>query len=482
MKNINPLLLLDFYKVCHQKQYPKNISKIVSYYTPRTSRIDGLDYIVHFGLQGYIKEYLIDMFNDNFFNKDIEEIMAEYKEFFDNHLSIGVIEYDRIRELHKLGYLPIKISSLPEGTKVPIGVPMFEITNTHPDFAWLVNTLETQISATLWHAQVSATIGRLYRDIVNKYYDMTVDDSMPAYKALGDFSMRGQESVESATKSSAGFLLSFTNTATVPAIIYLKKYYEGRKDNTGFGAISTEHSTVTSNFIVDGDEETMFLRLLTETYPTKNFSYVADSYDYWNFIDNILPKHVKKIRQRYNTTFIRGDSGDPVEVVTKTVYKLWDIFGGYTNNKGYKVLDNTIRVIYGDSITLKRAEEIYDLLAKEGFASNNVVLGVGSFSMQCMEDINGILQPFTRDTFGVAIKSTYCEVEGKPIMIFKSPKEDSTKKSHTGLCSVLNMEGKLECIDKLLDHHPDNLLQEVFVDGKITKEITLQEIRQNLRG
>jgi nicotinamide phosphoribosyltransferase len=490
MININPLLLLDFYKTTHYEQYPKNITKIVSYYTPRMSRLNGENELVMFGLQGFIKEYLIDSFNDNFFNQPKEKVISQYKRILDNTLGKNIVNYDKIEALHDLGYLPIEIKAVAEGTRVPIKVPMIEITNTHKDFAWLVNTLETALSCTLWHTQVSANVGYRYRQIVNKYFNISADDNIARSRALGDFSMRGQESCESAIKSSAAFCLSFLNTATVPAILYLEKYYncDCTKDQVAYGAISTEHSVMTSNFAVDGNEISMVKRLLNDIYPNNGFSMVSDSYDYWNMVDNILPECKEDILRHGGYIGVRGDSGDPVEITTETVKRLWEKFGGTINSKGYKVLDSHIKVIYGDSITPQRAESIYKILIDNKFSCSNVMLGVGSFSMQCMEQ-GGELKPYTRDTFGIAIKATYCEVNGRPIQIFKDPKTDTGKfkKSQKGMCAVFrNADGKLDYKDgfdsQSIKNFKGNLLEPVFKDGKMIREQSLMEIRNILHN
>lgn len=332
---------------------------------------------------------------------------------------------------------------------------------------------------------ISATVGASYRDIVEKYYDISVEDSISRERALGDFSFRGQESLQSAVKSSAGWCLSFYNTATVPVIPFLEEMYhcDCTKEPVAYGAVSTEHSVMCSNYAVDGDEITLLRRLLTEIYPDTSFSAVLDSYDYWNVIDNILPQLKKEILAHNGCMLMRGDSGDCVEVVTKTVFKLWDIFGGTVNSKGYKVLDPHVKAIYGDSITIQRCEAIYKILIENGFACNNVSLGVGSFSMQCVEE-EGMLKPFTRDTFSVCIKATYCEVAGKPIPIFKDPKEGGFKKSQKGICrvfrdadaNILFQDGyTLESIAG-----QENLLETVFQDGVLVREQSLAEIRERL--
>lgn len=487
----NPMLLIDFYKAVHAEMLPKGITKSVSYFTPRMSRVDMWDKVVMFGLQGFCKEYLIDYFNDNFFNVPFDEAIGSYRRIMDATLGESAYNIKKIENLHKLGYLPIEIVALAEGTRVPMHVPMFGITNTHPNFAWLPQALESLISAEMWHPMISATVGYTYRQIVNKYFDETCDDNVARNRALGAFDFRGEECLQSATKAGAGWCLSHLNTATVPTIPYLEKNYncDCTKESVAFGSPSTEHSVMCSNFAVDGDEETLIKRLLTEIYPNTSFSAVLDSYDYWNIVDNVLPKLKKEIMEHNGCLLVRGDSGDCVEVVTKTVFKLWDEFGGTINSKGYKVLDPHVKAIYGDSITIQRCEEIYKILKENGFACSNVALGVGSFSFQCVEE-NGMLKPFTRDTFSSCIKATYCEIEGKPYPIFKNPKDGGFKKSQKGCCIVFNVndsnKNEISYVDGFswdkASKCEENLLKTVFKDGKIVKEQSLSEIRKVLHN
>jgi nicotinamide phosphoribosyltransferase len=378
---------------------------------------------------------------------------------------------------------------------------MLEVSNTLPEFAWLTNAIESRISCELWHTMISANIGYEYRQIVDYWYDLTCEDDISPSKALGDFSMRGQESSASAYKSSAAWLLSHLNTATVPAIPYLEKYYncDCTKEPVGFGAVSTEHSVMCSNAAVDGDEITMVKRLLTEIYPNNSFSMVSDSYDYWRMVDEILPQCKEEIEAHNGCLLVRGDSGDPVDVVTETVFHLGEHFGYTINSKGYKVLNPRIKAIYGDSITLSRAQMIFTVLEENGWAANNVVLGVGSFSMQCLEEWAHLkssdgeripythLNPFTRDTFGIAIKATHCIMkDGEEHFVFKNPKESTFKKSHKGCCVVYQGEdGELICEDehKFDETYCDkNELKTVFKNGKMVKEYSLAEIRYRLHG
>jgi len=362
---------------------------------------------------------------------------------------------------------------------------MLGITNTHEDFAWLPQALESLISAEMWYPQITATVGKTYRDIVNKYYAETVEDNVPRAKALGAFDFRGDMCVDAALKAGAGWCLSFLNTATVPVIPYLENIFncDCEKEPVAFGSVSTEHFVMCSNYAVDGDEITFLRKLLTELYPNTSFSCVLDSYDYWNVIDNILPQLHDEIMAHNGCMLMRGDSGDCVEVVTKTVFKLWEQFGGTVNSKGYKVLDPHVKAIYGDSITVQRCEEIYEILKNAGFACSNVALGVGSFSMHCIEEDN-MLKPFTRDTFSSCIKACYAEVDGKCYPIFKNPKDGGFKKSQKGLCYVYEEDGELKYKDEYTSENiPEgNLLVPVFKNGKMLVDYTLDEIRQRLNG
>ena len=504
MKQTNAMLLIDFYKACHAEMNPKGMTKSVSYFTPRMSRVTMWDKVCNFSLQAFCQKYLIEYFNENFFDIPLEVVESDYRRIMDHTLGSKAYGFGKIGRLHELGYLPIEIISLPEGAMVDMHIPMFGITNTHPDFAWLPQALESLLSAEIWHPMLAATVGHTYREIVNKWFDKTCDDDLPRSRAIGAFDFRGEECLESATKAGAAWCLSFVNTATVPAIPYLEKYYDCdcTKEPVAFGSASTEHSVMCSNYAVDGDEETFLRRILTEIYPDVSFSAVLDSYDYWNVIDNVLPKLKPEIMAHNGCMLMRGDSGDCVDVVTKTVFKLWEHFGGTINSKGYKVLDPHVKAIYGDSITIERIKDIYEILEKNGFACSNVALGVGSFSFQCVEeyetvtgrDANNsenivtiktkVLKPFTRDTFSSCVKCTYCEINGVPTPVFKNPKDGGFKKSQKGCCIVT----KSPLGYKFTDGHTweeaynasENLLKPVFRNGEFIKRYTLKEVRKNL--
>ncbi|HDK7314161.1 TPA: nicotinate phosphoribosyltransferase [Clostridium botulinum] len=489
---MNSMLLTDFYKTIHHHCYVEGLEYLTSYWTPRMSRTKENE-VVMFGLQGFIKKYLIQYFNDNFFNKSKEEIINEYKRIIKYTMGENYADTEHIERLHDLGYLPLEIKAISEGTLVPIKVPMIQIKNTIKGFGWLVNYLETFMSCNIWLPITSATTGHAFRKIINGYYDTSVEEgARDKNSACGDFSMRGMTCLESAINSSAGHLLSFTSTATIPVIPYLEKYYNCNVENEviGLGTPSTEHSVMSS--YGKSHELDCYKRLINEQYPKGNLSIVSDTYDYWSLLTKQLPKLKEGIMKRDGKVIIRPDSGNPVDIICgdnkarkdSPAYRgsieiLWDIFGGYINKKGYKVLDSHIGLIYGDSITVERCEEICERLIQKGFTVSNVTFGVGSYSYQYN----------TRDTYSFALKATHAVVDGKERFIFKEPQTDSGnfKKSQKGMCIVYkdkynNITYKDELFIEEVKNFKNNLLTTVFKDGEIIKEYTLEEIRQRLNG
>jgi len=489
---MTPIHYSDFYKTDHRRQYPENTQYVYSNMTARSSRIPGVNHVVFFGLQYFIKKYLIEEFNENFFNKPKEEVLLKYKRRLDTSLGPDSVPLDHIEELHDLGYLPISIRALPEGTLVPLRVPFLTIENTNPKFFWLTNFLETLMSTVLWHPITVATIAFEYRKLLEKYAAASSD--LPEFVLWQghDFSMRGQTSLESASVSSAGHLLSFYGTDTIPAIDMLETYYHAVIGDTMIGGsvAATEHSVMCF-----GGKETeleTYDRLISKVYPKGIVSIVSDTWDYWKILTETLPTLKDKIMSRDGKVVIRPDSGDPVKIICGdldaplgtpenegTARLLWKVFGGTVNSKGYRQLDPHIGMIYGDSITLERADEICRQLMSLGFASTNIVFGIGSYTYQHV----------TRDTFGMAIKATAGYVDGKELHVFKDPKTDNgTKKSAKGYLAVEDRNGGLVLVDELTkeDSMRLGLLDLVFhnglSNGLSVRLNTLSSIRSRIDG
>ena len=482
---MNSLLLTDGYKVDHRRQYPEQTTLVYSNWTPRKSRISGVNKVVLFGLQYFIKKYIIEDFNCNFFSKPKEEVVKEYSRRINNYLGANAVGTAHIEALHDLGYIPMVIKALPEGASVPIRVPMFTMYNTIPEFFWLTNYFETLVSTTIWMPCTSATIAKQYRLILDQYAKETSSQQEFVDWQGHDFSMRGMAGLEAAQMSAAGHLLSFTGTDTIPAIDFLEQYYNANSDAEliGGSVAATEHSVMCMGTNL-GEQET-FKRLITEVYPGGVVSIVSDTWDLWKVLTEYLPNLKEEVLNRDGKVVIRPDSGDPADIICgnpngKTeveqkgvVTLLWETFGGTTNDKGFKELDAHIGAIYGDSITVERATDICERLKKKGFASTNVVLGIGSYTYQYN----------TRDTFGFAMKATYGEVDGVGREIYKDPiTDDGTKKSAKGLIKIEQQEGDYVLIDQVSwEEEKTGALQEVFKDGKLVKEFSLKEIRDRIK-
>jgi nicotinamide phosphoribosyltransferase len=489
---LNPLTALDFYKTGHRIQYPEGTTLVCSNLTPRSDKLSNIPAdqfdrrIVFFGLQYFVKHFLIDTWNAEFFEMPKAEVVAKYKRRMDTSLGVGAIPVDHIEALHDLGYLPICIKALPEGSAVPIKVPVLVIYNTHPDFFWLTNYLETILSCYLWKPTTSATVAHHYRILLDRYAKETGADAGFTQFQAHDFSFRGLSGPEDAALSGAAHLTSFVGTDTVPAIDLIEDYYNGdaEKELIGCSVPATEHSVMCMG--THEAEIDTFRRLITKLYPKGIVSIVSDTWDFWKVITEYASELKDAILAREGKVVFRPDSGDPVKIIVGdadapegsparkgAVECLWDTFGGTTTEKGFKVLDGHVGLIYGDSITLSRAEAILSGLKAKGFASNNIVFGVGSFTYQFV----------TRDTFGFAVKSTYGEVNGVGREIFKDPITDNgVKKSARGRLCVTLIDGIYCLADRQDSMDPaECCLREVFRDGKLLVDDTIAAIRERVK-
>lgn len=475
-----PLTMIDFYKADHRNQYPKGTETVFSNWTPRKSRIDEIDHVVFFGLQYFVEEYLVARWNRDFFDRPKEAVVAPYRRRMRN---AGInIDVDHIEALHNLGYLPLEVRALPEGTEVPIGVPMFVLWNTNPEFFWLTNYLETSLSSIVWGPCTSATIALRYRRIIERWVRATGGDLDFVDWQGHDFSYRGMYGTEAAMLSGGGHLLAFTGTDTVPAIDFVERYYDADSDAgiVGGSVPATEHSVMCMG--TKDDEIETFRRLITELYPSGIVSIVSDTWDYWKVWTDYLPALREEILDRDGVVTIRPDSGDPVKILVgdpaaapgspafRGSYELaWEVFGGEVNSAGFKVLDAHINLIYGDSITPERCEAICAGLADKGFVPKNI-FGIGSYTYQYN----------TRDTFGFAMKATAGVVDGELREIFKDPvTDDGTKKSARGLLAVRRSDtGELVLHERASwDDVRNSEFELVYRDGEVVRRETLRAIR-----
>lgn len=521
----------DAYKIGHKDQYAPGTQYVYSNLTARSgkhSNIKGGKGIYFIGLQYVMKAVLIECWNDTFFSQPKDVVVAKYERRVSNVLGYKVSS-EHIADLHDLGYLPVEIRALPEGSFVPYRVPMMTIVNTHPDFFWVTNMLETMLSAETWGILTSATTYAEYRRKFIEYAHLTGGDlSLVPFQAH-DFSYRGMFGKEAGALSAFAVLAAGgCGTDTLPAIDIAEDYYGADSDLEliGCSVNATEHSVMCSNG--KDNEIGTFKRLINKVYPEGILAIVSDTWDFWQVVTEFLPSLKDDIMARNGKVVIRPDSGDPVDIIcgytssgidyADTIYTgsyteftpqvvnikgtyhpyigihgdravdtsiilqdcevkgliecLWDTFGGTVNEKGFKVLDEHIGAIYGDSITLERQEQILQRLKEKRFCSSNIVLGVGSYTYQHV----------TRDTHGMAIKATWVQINGKGVEIFKDPKtDDGIKKSAKGLLMVssYNDGERLTLVDQVTPKQArTGALVPVFKDGKLLKEYTLAEVRK----
>ncbi|WP_040704667.1 nicotinate phosphoribosyltransferase [Nocardia takedensis] len=482
----DPLFLTDAYKLDHRRQYPPGTTRVYSNLTHRASRVDGVEHVVHFGLQAFLRDVLEDSFAA-FFAADVDRVCAEYERRVTSILGPNHIGSDHIRALHALGYLPLSIRSLPEGTLVPLRVPVLTVENTHPEFFWLTNYLETALSAAIWQPSTSATTAwRMRRLLTARAADTGADPAAVEFQAH-DFSFRGMPGIEAAAASGAAHLLSFSGSDSLVAADWIDYFYPdepgARPEPLLASVAATEHSVMCAG--TKESEDDTYRRLLG-LYPSGIVSVVSDTFDLWRVLTETLPALRDRITARDGTLVIRPDSGDPETILCGTdaddspaglgvVRLLWETFGGEVNEAGYRVLDPHVGVIYGDSITYARAEAITARLARMGFASTTVVFGMGSYSYQYV----------TRDTFSSAVKATYVEVDGVGRDIHKDPVTDSgTKRSAKGRLAVLpDAEGNLIAHEQATPAQEDaSALVEVWRDGKCLRPVGFAEIRARVRA
>lgn len=539
MKTMFAITNKDFYKTDHRRQYPEGTQMVYSNFTPRSARLakqstDAKDEIIWFGLQAFILDYLVEQYNVSFFNLPKELAVSIYKRRLDTSLGVDAVPIDHIEALHDLGYLPIRVKSLPEGSRVPMKVPTMTIVNTLPEFYWLTNDLETVASCELWKPSTTATIAADFRSVLTKYAEKTQAPLEFVDVQAHDFSFRGMSGRHDAAMSGMGHLTSFIGTDTIPAIDAVELYYDvdASKELIGTSVPATEHSVMCMGGDGDGEVATI-KRLITELYPTGVVSIVSDTWDFFK----VITEHAKTLREEILNrepnemglakVVFRPDSGNPVHILTGykvfdkytfedandaldhandypqdtydyEVYKLedgtyinfrtreiisehevkgaveclWDEFGGTETSIGYKVLHERVGLIYGDSITIDRAETILQRLADKGFASCNVVFGVGSYTYQYN----------TRDTFGFAMKATYGVVDGEGREIYKDPATDSgTKKSAKGLLRVEYEDGKFVLYDQQTpEQEEQGELKTVFENGQLVNPTTFSKIRSRI--
>lgn len=470
LTNTNPLLMTDVYKLGHMRLYKPGTTKVYSYLCARSTKKERK--CLFFGLQPYLKILETPLTAEHG-----EEFLSYYTEILGSHPPQDITE--KINALIKLGYVPLKIKAVPEGTILDNKNVLVTVTNTHDDFSWVVGLFESLLLK-VWNTCSVATASHKYKKLVTKFAKDTSDSEFLIPFLVHDFGYRGVSSEGTAELSGAAHLVNFCGTDTIPAVKFLKRNYAA-EGLIGASVVATEHSIHCSFGPTEENELEYVLRML-ELNPTGILSVVSDAYDYWRMLTVTLPKVKDIILKREGKYVVRPDSGDPMMILCGnpdaevgspehkgTFVLMEELFGTTVNSKGYKELNAKVGVIYGDGMYYERFEAILTKMKDMGFASTNLVIGIGGL----------LLQQHNRDDLGFAFKATFAIINGVAVELYKDPITDQGKRSHKGLMALeQDLDGTYVTFDQVTEEQEGNgALVPVFENGKIIKEYTLTEIR-----
>ncbi len=458
----NIITKTDSYKVCHWNQYPKGTKYVYSYFESRPGA--KFDKTLFFGLQYLLKKHLEGTVVTR---EKIDAAEALFKNHFGNTEYFNRAGWEYILKNHK-GRLPVRIKAVAEGTLVPVSNVLMTIENTDPNCYWLTNYLETILSQ-VWYPCTVATLSRHTKEMIKEYLHFNSTSKDGLNFMLHDFGYRGASSDETAAIGGAAHLVNFMGTDTLAAMELASSFYEADLKSLAFSVAATEHSIMTASG-PEGEEGV--LAQLLEDYPKGILSVVSDSYDIYNFIDNLVGKKFRdQILARDGVFVVRPDSISPQHPTPEAqmvwiAESLFKSFGGTRNKKNYKVINPKIRMLWGDGIDIHGVDKILKALADADFATENVAtFGMGG----------GLLQKVNRDTQRFAFKSSAQKGQDNVWHdVFKNPK-DQSKASKKGRFKLVKTPHKFETVD-ITDPREDHL-KTVFLDGRIIGHHSFEEIR-----
>jgi nicotinamide phosphoribosyltransferase len=432
---------------------------MAAYTESRGSDYDFIDYTRPFGLQGFIKDYLEGVVIEEWMIDEASELLGEV---FGTHEYFNEQGFRNLLEKYK-GRLPISIKSVKEGIRLPLKNVQVWTESVDPEFAWLVPWIETMLLRATWYPQTVCTISSAIKDMEKHYAAICGCELNPFF--VVDFGARGVSSHESAEIGGAAHLVNYLGSDTVEGIRWAKHNYGNVA--TGYSVFATEHSSTTV-YLRDG-EENAYRHFITTVPDDKIVSIVADSYDIERAIKEMFGDSLKElILARSAPTVIRPDSGDPVETSLKILNWLWDIFGGTINEKGFKVINPKIRVLWGDGVNVLSILKIIDNIVTNGYSIENIFFGMGG----------KLLQGVNRDTFRFASKLCWAIVDGEEREVYKDPIGDTSKKSKKGRLKLIIKDGVYKTVQEHEYPEYDNQLISFFENGEVLVNQTFQEVRE----
>lgn len=458
---MNIILATDSYKLTHWKQYPEGTQGVYSYLEARP----GAKYpsTVFFGLQSILKKIAGVVITDD----DIQEANALAECHFGDPNIFNFNGWKHIVDDHD-GKLPLKIKAVPEGTVVPINNVLMTVENTCAQCFWLTNALESLLLH-VWYPTTVATVSYHVKQMMAEKLKKSADslDALPFM--LHDFGYRGASTHETAAIGGAGHLINFMGTDTLPAMLLAMSDYDAHAKSLAFSVPATEHSVMTS---LGELGEMKIVSDLISQYPTGILSVVADSYNIYRFVDELGNQFRDRILARDGKFVVRPDSltnqdHTPEALCVHLLERLWAIFGGTENSKGFRVLNPKIGLLWGDGIGPDGIERILDELIRCGWSAENMVFGMGG----------GLLQKVNRDTQRFAFKCSAQMRNGVWVNVHKRTLDKTSKGGRLALIHtpdewVTANEG----VQATSGHK--NELQTVFENGELANPTTFAEIRE----
>lgn len=471
----NLILKTDSYKLTHYNQYPDNTEGVYSYFEARKGA--QFDETVFFGLLPILEELAGKAVTQS--DVDAAAKLAAVHFGDDTVFNRAGWEYI-VNELD--GHLPVRIKAIPEGTVVPVDNVMMTVENTDPNCYWLTNALESVLTH-VWYPMTVATKSRETKKLIRQYLDYSADSDAGLPFMLHDFGYRGATTDSAAAIGGAGHLVNFLGTDTLPAMELAMETYNADLDSLAFSVQATEHSVMTA--LGKRNQYRVVEKLLREN-PSGILSVVIDSYDSYDFVhtmcnrfkDDILARDGKFVFRPDSNTEIHPEPGDQVVWILRT---LEQAFGSTTNEKGFRVLDSHVGVLWGDGIDYDGIEKILKAVTDAKFSAENMVFGQGG----------GLLQKVNRDTQRCAFKSSAQKIKGEDWREVKKNPLDASKASKGGRL-VLSIESDPHGpYDKFVtnqegvfphDHmYVVDALVTVFENGEIKNRPTFAEIRERAK-
>lgn len=348
MFKANPLGLTDGYKIGHQAMLAPGTEYLYGTWIPRSLKHapEGVDKILS-AEQQLAWMWLHDEFEEGFFKQPVE-VAKKFGRDMAKYLNLP-FNGKHFEDLHKLGYLPIKVKALPEGIETNPNIPHQTFVNTVKGFAWLTLYLETPVSGLSWKGSTNATIAMQYRRNATKWVMKTDSDNAWFIDyACHDFASRGLDPFTTIA-SGLAHAMSFIGSDTLIVIDAARYFYGIPEDDVCIASVNASEHSVTctgifyyKNMLENGTgqhlideyysydvkatsstkEEPDFmaiaewanLREWLKIFPTGILSVVSDTFDLFRVIAEILPRLKDQIMAREGKLVIRPDSGDPVDI------------------------------------------------------------------------------------------------------------------------------------------------------------------------